>query len=389
MVFAKISLVLVFFLIPILVQATGVFESDTDHNAYFWCSSTGYDSGDAISGTNVNLPFDGWILLADTGDPYWTDVQLLSVKVELDDMPDQTLYPGTPNPNTLSKTLRIASTHYADGTSITMKVTANVAFSNGTTSSTDSVSCELELVVYNKGLVLATKEDSTPSGYVVNTPPDAEGYAENAVNAMPYAKTSLATMKHSLLNPSGDHFLRETELASKLDEATTCFFFTHGEPGLLRSSEIDELEFAYSPSTPSEVRGYVTSNRVAPQPNIVVMHACSTLAGSGNTQWHAPYAFAVANVGSQITARGYAGFTSTIYSLTAQGTLTEHAKRVYEKLAAGSTLKKAVAFANELEPFTIGEKTVLMVIRGDNAAKLVGVYTGDPDLENTNWWVIL
>jgi len=70
MVFAKISLVLVFFLIPILVQATGVFGSETDHNAYFWCSSTGYDSGDAISGTNVNLPFDGGILLADTGDPF-------------------------------------------------------------------------------------------------------------------------------------------------------------------------------------------------------------------------------------------------------------------------------------------------------------------------------
>lgn len=163
-------------------------------------------------------------------------------------------------------------------------MTANVAFSNGVTSSTDSVTCTMTLEAYNRGLVLATKEDfDGVATYTVNTPPNPQGYAENAINAMPDAKSKLQAMNHTLLNPGGNHFLRESDLASDgyLDAATACFFFTHGNPGHFRASEVDELHFELNGN--NEVRAYVLNGRTEPSPNLVVMHACCTLSGQGGT----------------------------------------------------------------------------------------------------------
>lgn len=193
-------------------------------------------------------------------------------------------------------------------------------------------------------------------------------------------------MKHGILNPSGNKLLRESDLLTHFKQSTAFFGFTHGATTYFRSCEIDELVFTF-PS--SEVRGYVTSGRTVPPHNLVVMHACCTCGGSGNAQYHSGWSFDVSNIPNPIPGRAYAGFTTVVWSIGVQNhPIDLHAKLVYRKLAEGLSIFKAVEYANEKAKAKSGIGTSLnMVIRGDQFARLINVYTGQN--ESSNWFMVL
>jgi len=378
----------------------------SDANIDCWVGLTSHEKDAKVSGTNVNWAFRvNWGSVAGYSGGTWDQVSIIHLKVQCDDLNETFIPAPGPQGPTLSKTIRFASTHFNDDSTITFTIKGKldlVDLDNGMGSKQVEFTHTATLVAYNKGLTLATKEEywdppvdnstdpptDRPKGYWIESPQFPDGYAQASQDAMPSARSALTTAKHTILNSS--NFLSESELAPLLKQATCFFGFTHGETTNFRASQTDQLYFS---GNPNEVANYVQSNRTALPFNMVVMHACNTVGASGNGSWQAPAAFQVATIPGVIADKAYAGFTASVWSLTQKNfSLSKHAEIVYQQLVAGKTIKYAVDAANKkVIPKVKSGSPLFMVVKGDPYSKIVNVYlnSGEWTKERDSQWFVV
>ncbi len=379
-----------------------------------------------VSGTNVNFgisvaagPEVAWASpsFKPSGYQGYNRFRLTSVVLKIG---GTTVFSGSngasvPFADGLTRNVRYASTHFNDGESVDIELDATAELTcEPDPNSSDAVpppynlvcpTLKIQNVMYNKGLTLATKEEcypkphfvldpmgqpvERPAGYYVDNPPLPDGYAQISQDAMPAARSALGTAKHTILNSS--NFLSESELQPLLKQATCFFGFTHGETTNFRATQDNKLYFF---GTPNEVQNYVQSGRTALPFNMVVMHACETVGGSGNLSWQAPAAFQLtAAQPSKIPNKAYAGFTAVVWSLTHKNfPLNEHAEVVYQQLVSGKTVKAAVDEANrKVIPQSKSGLPLLMIPKGDPYAKIVNVYLDSSEWtkeRDSQWFVV-
>jgi hypothetical protein len=284
-----------------------------------------------------------------------------------------------------SCSVRFASTNFNDGQSIALKIEATWSLQTWAKRGTDvydagtaSISATRTVKAYNKGLALRTKEIVPPTGgYVVPSIPTTDNWDAISETAANSAISVLSSMKHGLLTGNTD--LTKAKLQEYLPGMTAFFGFTHGESTNFRAVQTDSLTF--SPVAGSEVAAAVARLGVVPDPNIVVLHACSTLATNSNGAYDVATAFRLTSGSTVIPNRAYAGFTQAVWSHTTNGnTLDKHATTVYNQLGSGSTVDAAVQLANKNYPPKNGNNQSLpMKVVGDGNARLINVYTGGAD----------
>lgn len=359
---------------------------------------------EVVSGTNVNFSFTVTAPPIPTWAPYtptpvgthpYNRVRITSIVLKIG---GTNVYSGAGSPTALegdmvTKNVRYASTHFDDDQSVEIKLDATVELScvddgnPGTIPPPYTLVCPTLTItnkMYNKGLTLATKEEfydppadnstppvDPPPGYYVPPTPFTDGFATASQNTMPFARSALTGMKHTILN--SQDLLRETNLDPLFKQATTFLGFTHGELDHFRACEIDQVFF--TPTSSNEVKTYVQGGRTAPQMNMVVLHACSTLGGGSM----APVAFGVMQqTVPQIDYpdRAMSGFTAIVWSIGQNSMpIDQHAKYLYGRLAAGDTIKEAVDAANRKYGSKNDKQQALkMVYRGDYYARLINVY---------------
>lgn len=348
-----------------------------------------------VSGTNVNTSVRASAGLSGTFPTTWeivyTSWHLVSYEYTIGGNSVGTTL--APMVDEKSDRVRFASTHFPDGTQLPLTVSAQFyleGFDEEGMIVEDLrvVEATAVVTVHNKGLTWATKEEVTTAlGYHVPPTEYPDGYAPASRRGAHAANGSFLESNHAVLNQDTDvQNTTEAQLANWLKTATYILGFTHGEPTNVRSSQSDQLFFNYVPNQVSEIRGYVTNGRTVPLPNIVVMHACETLAQT----YHAPFAFAVHGIdpNETLTNRGYAGYTTVVWSYGYSGnfTIDQHASLLYALLAGGLNLKQAVDTTNETILGKSGSGSPLaMLWRGDRYARIKQVYR--PQDTSTTWFV--
>lgn len=134
---------------------TGVW---TDRNIEMRLGLISHTYDQLVSGTNVNLTFAATApALADPPPgAQWTSSDVVSLRVQCDDL-DHTYYQVTgPHSPAINKVIRIASTHFNDGSSITFTLTGvfRLTDSSGSTDVTKTWTAKVK--AYNKGLTIAS-----------------------------------------------------------------------------------------------------------------------------------------------------------------------------------------------------------------------------------------
>ncbi|MCW5943169.1 MAG: hypothetical protein KIS66_13120 [Fimbriimonadaceae bacterium] len=256
-------------------------------------------AGVPVSGTNVTVAARASVVESGL-EPWqweaeWTDVLVVAFSFTIggESVGTEIPYPGTDEHVDF---VRFASTHFPDGTSLPLTVTALFrlqGYQNGLPVETyEYLETTAVVTVHNKGLAWATTEEylEKPYPHYVVVDPASPGPALTSRRGAEAANATFAAANHSVLNANANlQQTTESQLATMLKTATYVLAMTHGEPTNVRSSAYDQLHFAFAPNQTTEVRGYVTTDRTAPLPNIVVMHACKTMVNL----YHAPYAFGV------------------------------------------------------------------------------------------------
>lgn len=248
---------------------------------------------------------------------------------------------------------------------------------------------------YNRSLLMATVEESGPSGFTVPTPLGPVGaVAKLGVDAI-RPITAADGLRHLNVPGSyeGESGLRESvagnppekSLSAYLKESTVFFAMTHGVQGIgFRASKLDTLEWF------PDVGNAVSQNRIVPRYNFVAMYACSAGAGTAGA-----YRFDV-----QDTDRAYVGFTQAVHQdlFGGSGTLDLHAAALTEKLSNGIYLKDALDYANDhFQPKNTGGGTLNMTISHgcDTNLRLHFVYFSQAekdaltDAEESTWYYIV
>lgn len=341
-----------------------------------------------VSGTNVTVAARASVVASGLepwrwGGFEWTNVLAVAFSFTIGghSVGTEIPFPGT---DEHVDSVRFASTHFPDGTSLPLTVATLFrlqGWQNGLPVETyEYLETTAVVTVHNKGLTWATREEwdtsQDPDAFVVPNPEWSDGAAPVARAGAQAANATFAATNHSVLNPNANlQQTTESQLATMLKTATYVLAMTHGEPTNFRSSAYDQLHFAFAPNQTSEVRDYVKTGRTAPSPNIVVMHACKTMVNT----YHAPYAFDVHDIdpNGTITNRAYAGYTAKVMerSINGQRALDEHAAHLYGKLALGWTIRSAIESANEFFIGSTNQKTALkMIFRGDQYARIVSAY---------------
>lgn len=346
-----------------------------------------------VSGTNVNTSVRASAGLSGTFPSSWeivyTSWYLVSYEYTIGGHSVGTTL--APMVDEKSDRVRFASTHFPDGTQLPLTVSAQfylegIDEEGMIVEDLRVVEATAVVTVHNKGLTWATKEEVTTAlGFHVPPTEYPDGYAPASRRGAHAANGSFLESNHAVLNQDSNvQTTTEAQLANWLKTATYILGFTHGEPTNVRSSQSDQLFFNYAPLQMSEIRGYVTNGRTVPLPNIVVMHACETLAQT----YHAPFAFAVHDIDPNITYvnRAYAGYPVVVWSLGYKGNfaIDVHAEAVYRYLREGLVLSKAVEQANAQFPQQSSSGVYLaMLWRGDEYARIKKVYNG---AEVSNSW---
>jgi hypothetical protein len=188
-------------------------------------------------------------------------------------------------------------------------------------------------------------------------------------------------------------------------EVTLFYAYTHGEIPLWRASHTDEL---YYSGSPSEVSAYVNTKpgggaRDVPVYNLAVFHSCQTLNASGSNNQN-PRSFGLLGTNdATLPNQAYAGFAAAVHYtlLKPQGqTLDEHAKRLFERLAAGERMEFALLQTQDDAhtqdpkwPHVPGSSSALyMIMRGDEFARIVNVYLNEnewnqyPEVRDSWYW---
>lgn len=381
-----------------------------------------------VSGTNVNVTFT-LRLKRPAGSRYVSAVVSsadLKIGGETDSAWNQSFAPGhvlPPDANgecTLAIPVRFASTRFLDDRPVNLNATFHYQLQDAQgihTGTLDAVLPTFHAITYNKGLTLDSQlyVNCLSGVYVWQDPEFADNYDMVSQRASPLAISGLSAMRHTTPTNSA---LSRLDALKGLNRMTAFFAFTHGEPdGILptfgaatdkHAESSDKMKFSTGASSdigkavrgdPADLTNFLYRSTLPPipLPNMVVLHACSGL-GSGsepilkafgllgpNESAVAPPATpAPGGVGRAIAAFPYVVHMRLLRRQYPDEDvyLSDHARRVYASLAKGLTLKQAVDAANEActpaRTNCDGLFTeMLMQVKGDNNARLVGVYTGD------------
>ena len=399
-----------------LALANGNVKNETFVNIQVTVGLGSHEMGAFVSGTNVNCAFvASWAAIADPPPgPAFDAVEIIHLKVKCfsDTDLDQTFPrppPPPPHGPSFSKTIRIASTHFPDNSTISFEVKGKFRLIDNEAilqTIEPEVTHTATIIAYNKGLVLRTFEDwdSASSSYVVWPPGSGTlSYSAAAKAGTKQGHLHLRTnMKHTTVpGIDANGFVdaihetgSATGLGAKLKESTFFFAFTHGEPPLFRSSFDDGVsgspasayddQLQYS----SEVSTYVSRAANIPPHNLVVMYACLCM---GTV---APAAFGIS--GTSID-RVYCGFPRNIWSTTDRiggtWTLDSHANILMADLAAFWTIEESIEFAHNKYP-TIDDQanSMKMEMIGDVMTRITGVYLTPKAVLEANryawYWVL-
>ncbi len=337
-----------------------------------------------VSGTNVNCAFvTNWAAVADPPPGHtWDSVQILSLKVKCVDSPDldRTYYPGGgPQPPSLAKTIRIASTKFSDATAIDFEVTGTFRltdFSPGGLGTMDYPFTHTPVInAYNRALCFRTTDAPTIPSWII-------------------ANRWKLTPGHTLTpGEFADPLASKTFLESNLRYQTFFFASTHGSSETYVDSNwvSSNMNDPNTNITRSENSSYLFSNRpsTVPPMNFAILYGCSTLEGTGNPGW--PNSFGV----NGSTNRAYLGFAGMLPDTWVDGNgkernASEHANKLFDLLKAGKRCFEAVFDAN-----AAFQPLYPMLLVGDSDARVYLVYLTQSERQTLtqgeidNWYYVL
>jgi hypothetical protein len=324
----------------------------------------------------------------------WERAKLISLKVECDDL-NKTFTPPPLNAGNLSKTIRIASTHFDDGATIQFTVTGKFQLEDDDDGMGTVVVEKVwtpTLEAYNKGLILATRVDANGNVvdrlsnlYPISVAGVAEGIVEDARTKLgPLGTTN---MRHDVV-PTVELSRQSSEATVKasLEGMTVFVAGTHGN-----AQGFNDSSTASSSANPgfiswAEVATSVTGRGSAfPLPNLVAMYSCATMSSQYDPT--AKSAFQLSGFD-----RGYVGFDAPVLSVLQKGNgnagvdildlndyLHDHSKQLMSSLLDGLTLGEALNLANFVAPprqMATGFQTNVLNMKlvGDPRMRLMQVY---------------
>ncbi|MCC6404392.1 MAG: hypothetical protein IT207_10335 [Fimbriimonadaceae bacterium] len=349
-----------------------------------------------VSGTNVNVRFTG----GGGPDANWNGAQTYDAarldKIEFS-IGSGNVTTGTLVKNMLGNTtsetarVRFASTKFAHGTDIELRVKAYVSLKRASDQQWFAKTIEHPVLVdaYNTVQRLATHEIVVNGGYEFDPDPTGFEYSRVSTEGTNYAQQLLShnSLNHQLQWPTSiaDNEQQESELAEQLDESTVNVLFTHGEAALFRSS-YDDGNPANGDDRISiaEAAGYAARATGIPQINLTLLYAC--LCCSNGEDWAASFG---AWDDGPVPNRALAGFNGVVFSHVLHedyegATVADHLRWVLTLMGQGPnslaapryrTILEAVDDANDkFTPVTFDDEPLPMTVVGDDFMRLAGVY---------------
>ncbi|MCC6402759.1 MAG: hypothetical protein IT207_01990 [Fimbriimonadaceae bacterium] len=250
--------------------------------------------GQKVSGTDVNLVFQGKVSKASSQTTPWQAGEIAEIVAQIGDSPQKTwtvlngwVGGGSPDPGTVvdldTNQARFSSTHFADGAAIpfTLTVRFDLVEPDGDRVRVEA-STDVSLSAYNRHLAWATQVGPGAFGGIPS-------FADQTTSERAAAKDRLeaAELRHSGLGPAV--LLTREQIVSSLDEATVHFASTHSGSGGAGSSFYGPQPSPGGPPTFGPAGELVSwaefqseieqgGFREAPMPNIVFFYSCSALA---------------------------------------------------------------------------------------------------------------
>ncbi|MCC6402753.1 MAG: hypothetical protein IT207_01960 [Fimbriimonadaceae bacterium] len=250
--------------------------------------------GQKVSGTDVNLVFQGKVSKASSQTTPWQAGEVAEIVAQIGDSPQRTwtvlngwVGGGSPDPGTVvdldTKQARFSSTHFADEAAIpvTLTVKFDLVEPDGDRVRVEA-STNVSLSAHNKHLAWANQVGPAAFGGIPS-------FADQTTAERAAAKDRLeaAELRHSGLGPAV--MLTREQIVSSLDEATVLFASTHSKSGGAGSSFYGPQPSPGGPPTfgPAgelvswaELQSEIEQGgfREAPLPNIVFFYSCSALA---------------------------------------------------------------------------------------------------------------
>lgn len=217
-----------------LAVANDNMLEETVVNIRLYLGLSSHEKDVKVSGTNVNLGFTcGGVGIAEPPPgPQYDVVEVIHLKIKCLNSTDLdvTYYPPAPPPpqtGTLSKTLRIASTRFADGTTISFEVKAKFRLIDNDIGGLGTAEPErthiATIVAYNKCQLLGTN---------VNFAGTTDPLFQSNSDQMTQAAASMFSASHTMAPGGGVPARSETStsITGKITESTTMFVLTHGSP---------------------------------------------------------------------------------------------------------------------------------------------------------------
>ncbi len=346
--------------------------------------------------------------VADPTEPEtWDSVTLTSLRVQCDTMDKTWTPPGGPFPPfSLSKSIRIASTHFADNDTITFLITAKYHCVDSLLGTADlTFTHNATLKAYNKAQLLGQNKDQFGE-------PAAEMQSQSDI--LTQFMSDVLTTSHSITPAPGLPARSETgaTITGKTTESTVVSFLTHGSHiNFVDSNYVDTIWFIWG--LPPPVFEIITevgqkASLYIPQYNIVAFWACGTL--NGATECIDAY-------NTKSTNQAYLGFTDVLRLMlwtraerdSVSNGMPEHIQRTHglgnhatvfwDYLWLGYPVVEALRLANNLFPPVRWDGNahvdLPMQVRTDGLATLRFVYLTLNERTTLgiglgiygNWWI--
>ncbi|HJP84146.1 MAG TPA: hypothetical protein VJ835_11655 [Fimbriimonadaceae bacterium] len=378
-----------------LATANDNVHSWLDHEFEMSVGMTSHEKDAKVSGTNVNCVFNARVAPMPSEPPSsvkWERATLISLKVVCEDL-NVTFTPAPLNAGNLSKTIRIATTHFDDNATIEFTVTGKFKLEdddNGMGTITVEKVWAASLRSYNRAHLLATRKDYDP--YQLDLGP--YGYSWNSIQGVTDGRPKIVSLKHSVVPASGsEKNQEEPAVGLGLLGSTFVFWFTHGWASGMEASYSSHADSngVLLPGTPTnddgnllwpEIYDYCFMGRTVPPINLVLAYSCSTT--SVYPQCSDAFGITITIFGYTIPLndRAYAGFARTVWSMghrvdvpAGYWPLYEHSNRVLLFLSQGNTIDEAVTEANDRVRVCddVGQR-LDMEVKGDQFARIIYVY---------------
>jgi len=250
--------------------------------------------GQKVSGTDVNLVFQGKVSKASSQTTPWQAGEVAEMVAQIGDSPQNTWTvlngwtgDGSPDPGTVvdldTKQARFSSTHFADAGAISVQLTVKFDLVRpDQTRERVEAPTNVSLAAYNKHIAWANEVGPGAFGGIPS-------FADQTTAERSAARDRLEApeLRHSGLGPAV--MLTREQIVGALDEATVIFASTHSGSGGAGSSFYGPQPSPGGPPTFGLASELVTwaefqseieqgGFREVPLPNIVFFYSCSALA---------------------------------------------------------------------------------------------------------------